>query len=89
MNCMSGVQAARTLVVISPFRLRYLGLSSSGTCTLIWVPSIAPKHPLNHFHLSSVEVSNIGSGFLNKPFSNRITAFNTLLKCLLIVSPDR
>ncbi|KAF5798836.1 hypothetical protein HanXRQr2_Chr07g0297601 [Helianthus annuus] len=53
MNCMSGVQAVSTLVIISPFRLRYLGLSSSRTCTLIRVSYIAPKHPLNHsiFHV--------------------------------------
>ena len=34
-NFMSGVQTPNTLVATSPFRVRYLGLSCSGTQTLM------------------------------------------------------
>ena len=43
---------------------------------------------LNHFHLSSVHPSRITCGCLNNSPYNRIMGTNTLLKYLLLVSPD-
>ena len=44
-NFISHPQTPKTLVAISHFRVRYLGLSTSGTFNLTCVPSNAPKQP--------------------------------------------
>lgn len=50
---MSDVHTPKTLVAISPFLVRYLGLSTARTLTLIYVPSNAPKQPYNQRSLTN------------------------------------
>ncbi len=50
---------------------------------------IITKSTLNNFHLSSKQSSRTGSGALRSTSCNLKIAFNTKLKYLLTVSPDR
>lgn len=95
-------QTPKILVATSYFLVLYRGLSTSGTCTLMYVLSNAPSSSINlfehkkydiiwflkQFSFSSMQFLITGSGVL-KIFSNRKIAFKTKAKYLLIVSPER